>query len=329
MKFKCAMIVVLFCIQAAQSKYSENLDIFDLIYPQEIPELNDVNSVLIEDGKLVYLYQEIVEKFDKIDGELEEILKPVRNALYDPPVKNRTKCTVSQDELVKLRDQIKDIMNNVSSSEGKCDFFSRETEDNCNSWLKLIQCGVKELGDGFRNATSGSASLEEITKWKHAYDNLLQQYQKDIDNVKASLSQEFEKKIEELTSELQRLSELIAKTQEELKKTYLKLCVSEISNGRSAEAVGIFKQLKDVSLLDEIVKTAYNDYGKRSNVNHIVDFVKKLPHCNQDRAAYPVLFSLMKESSALVKPEVVTLYEAVQKCMCQSDLKKELQKYAS
>lgn len=273
---------------------------------------------------------EIGLAFDRINQHIEVIIERGRmsNGLSDPPVKNRTECAVSKEELVKLRDQIQDMMKNVSSTKGSCD-YPQGTVDNCDSWLRLIQCGIEELGDGFKNATSGSATLEEISKWKNAYNTLLDKYKKDIDNVRTSLSEEYQKKIDQLTTELENLSNAITKMEEELKQIYVKLCVSQLSSGKYDDAVAIFKKLRNDTLLDEIITRAFNEYGQKANVNNIIAFVKKLPRCALDKRGFPVLYNLMKASQTLVKPEVVTFYQAVRQCMCKSDLYNELAKLAA
>lgn len=280
---------------------------------------------------------DIESRFNKIHDDLDGLIDAVtreesqsthilRRNVRSAPLGRRPQCTVSRDKLTSLNEEIKRALSNAGDGGTSNCNLNTANPNNCNELVTLIQCGVNHMRNGFMAAIANSASLHEVNKWKNAYDDLSEKHERDIDNVRASVSEEYERKIDGLKTDLQNLRRALNQALERLARTTLDLCISEVSSGQTATAISKFKELQDNTKLTEIVRSVYANYGKAEQVENIVNFVRGLPSCNQDRIAYPALAQIMKENNHFFgSPEVLIFYPAVKTCMSSTSLENELE----
>jgi hypothetical protein len=97
-------------------------------------------------------------------------------------------------------------------------------------------------------------------------------------------------------------------------------CISEIASAKIDNAVSLYKSLEDsdYTKLPEIIRAVYNEYGKLDQSVNIVNFIFKLPYCEQVEVAYPVLFDLLKSNDQFYNPKTLVVFWAIARSGCGS-----------
>jgi hypothetical protein len=242
--------------------------------------------------------------------------------IRSPSFGTRQQCTVSRDKLRNLKNEINNALKNAagtSSSEIGCTSDSTNS-DNCVELLKSIQCGVNQMNVGYILAVAKKASSDEVLKWKNMYEQLSEKYERETDNLNKSLSQEYQRDLSGLKTQLQNLKSDLKKSQDDVKIKTRGFCISEIDSGKIDSAISLYKSLddSDKAKLSEIIKAVYIGYGKLDQVVNIVNFIRKLPYCEQYDVAYPVLIELHKSNDQFYSPKTLYIIWAMEDSGCAS-----------
>jgi hypothetical protein len=222
----------------------------------------------------------------------------IRRSRSPSPFGTRQECTVSKDKLGKLNDEINDALERAGGTSSEqtvgCS-LSSTNPDNCAELIKLIQCGISQMSVGFSRAVANEASSEEVLKWKNAYDKLSENFERDKDILEKFVSQEHQRELEGLKTQLQNFERSFRDAQRKLNEKTKVICISEMASGKIDEAISHYKSLEDsdYTKLSEIIKAVYNGYGNLDQLDNIVNFIRKLPYCEQVEVAYPVLIELL------------------------------------
>jgi hypothetical protein len=238
--------------------------------------------------------------------------------LSPPPLGNREQCTVSKDKLEELTNRINDTLssNDETSAETVSCSFNSTNPDNCAELIKLMQCGVKHLNEGFLGEVANEASSVQVTKWKNAYDELSEKFKRELDRLQKSLSQKYQRELDDLETQLQDLNR---KSEDALRKVYEK--ISEIASGKIDEVILNYKSLDDgdKTKLTEIVRAVYNEYGRLDQLDNIVEFMRYLHFCDQLEVVYPVLIELLKANDQLYSLKTLDVIWAMEGPSCVSN----------
>ncbi|XP_044730822.1 uncharacterized protein LOC123293896 [Chrysoperla carnea] len=217
----------------------------------------------------------ILQQFDSIINGLktfEEELKPVPGTMTARP-----KCEVTKEKLENLKKEIVESLKGVSDEDPVKCTLDLIGSDNCNDLTKMILCGVKQLKSGFAKV-SKSGSIKEITKWRNAYEKLSEKYEKEIEDLKQTLSQEYQLKLDKIQNEFQDLNKKLNIALERLQATRFDFCILAIKTGNIESALDHAKYF-NLYLMSQIIKEVYYAEIKKNKepkaFENIMKFLKK------------------------------------------------------
>ncbi|XP_044734787.1 uncharacterized protein LOC123297258 isoform X2 [Chrysoperla carnea] len=263
----------------------------------------------------------ILHQFNEVDDDLNSIQNIFRSQTKESKSRivrsvGRSKCTISKQKLTNLKNEIESILSKASSDNNPSTCtLNLNDPDNCNELTKVIQCGIQHLKNGFVDAvTSDNGSIDEIMKWKNAYESLLDKYQKQSDELKQALSEEYQLKLDKLQTDLQKLGNALNKALERLQTTTINLCITEVMLGKFSEALAHFQELKSVSI-SVIIKECYNFQNGNDefyNFKNIINFIRQQPLILNDEIAYKTLYKEMESKNHLSSLKIILLAWAIQ-----------------
>ncbi|XP_046403458.1 uncharacterized protein LOC124169038 isoform X1 [Ischnura elegans] len=239
-------------------------------------------------------------------------------AVRSLPVEESFMCEIEQDTLINLRNELQVTLEQPhegGSNNCQLNFDS----DRCEELIKLVQCGYSHLRNGFLLAVR--KNMSEVVLMSKTIAEFKEKYMRLLDSIKRSHSQEYNMMKTKLETELQEQKNLLNAWISLLKEQKIKSCISEISSGKIESAVQDFKSLNDLSVLSKIIRSVYSEYGNLSEIDNIVNFIRKLPGCAPDRVAYPVLFDEMHKKNHLSSPNVLIVDSAARICMGETFMK--------
>lgn len=192
----------------------------------------------------------------------------------------------------------------------------------CEKALLDIQNLSNKLVEDYQILASNDnrVSVEEYAKLKATFESDKMTLQKQVDNIKQSVTQESQLKFNKVVIEMQRrnselttaLNKLEAERESHMN-TKISLCVNEIINNRLSDAKKHFNEINDQSRLGFIIKSAYN--GNVNNANNILKFARILDTIELMARVYELLFKEMQRNYHTSSPMILELYYRVDETM--------------
>ncbi|XP_044727329.1 uncharacterized protein LOC123290982 [Chrysoperla carnea] len=278
------------------------------------------NDVSLTDNEI----KTILYQFNKIDDDFKTIQRIFSLQSKESKTRtirsmqNRLNCTISKDKLTNLKNEIKNILSQSTSESKSIKCTLDETDsNNCNELIKVIQCGIKH----FKNSLNlNKGSINEIVIWQNMYNDLLDKFEKNSNNIEQALSQEHKKELDKLRNDLQDLGKLLNTALESLQTALIELCVSKIKLGNIEEAVKYSKDLKSISI-SKIINKSYNDgYKELKHFQKIIQFITLQPK-EQNLNGLETLYNEMKLINDLYSLNVILLASGIQRSPAKNDLK--------
>ncbi|XP_044736329.1 uncharacterized protein LOC123298401 [Chrysoperla carnea] len=307
----------------------QNTDPRELMFLYESLKLN--HSSFINNKRILISMQ--MDTIKEIIGSIVDKENTTQTGEDEPQTQSsRVKCNITKEKLDNLQKEIKAILTNTTAGENnggsKCTLDFDDT-NNCNNVMKTIQCGFDHIRNAFLDALTNEGSAKEFAQLKNAYDKLKDEFEKEKEDLKQSLSQDYQLKLDQLTKIMQDLGSKLNQALEKLEKNTGDLCVIEIVGGIITEAVDHFKQLTLTSM-SEIVTRAYN-FNKKSSpeelnrVAYIAEFLARLPEKGK-ADALKTFFKRMKEMKHLNSVRVLILnYSYIKSEFSDSEITKEIE----
>ncbi|XP_044730796.1 uncharacterized protein LOC123293885 isoform X1 [Chrysoperla carnea] len=279
-------------------------------HENELKKISD-NIELSEEESVL-----ILQQFDSIINGLksfEEELQPVPGTMMARP-----KCMVTKEKLENLKKEIIDSLKGVSDEDPVKCTLDLIGSDNCNDLTKMILCGVKQLKSGF-SKVSKSGSIKEITKWRNAYEKLSEKYEKEIDDLKQTLSQEYQLKLDKIQNEFQDLNKKLNIALERLQATRFDFCILAIKTGNIESALDHAKYF-NLYLMSQIIKEVYYAEAMKDNepkaFENIMNFIKKQQSGIENIKLYKVLYHELLDYSKVGNFKGKDSYTNLKKRLC-------------
>ncbi|MCT4697242.1 hypothetical protein [Candidatus Cardinium sp. TP] len=294
------------------------------------------------------LRQEILHQFDIISTDLHKLLKnfstnqdnnkpleersdqtALPRVVRNLPVDDSPMCEIEQVVLINFRNELQTTLNGTNQA-GSNNCPLNYSSDMCEDLVKLVLCGYNHLKNGFE-ATRNSIAVDEATMWENKLNDYKEKSTRLLNDKIKSLSGKYNRDIADLETKMQKLQKQANLYLKTIRGYGPEVCAYRITDGNIQGAVDKFKQLRDEFevLEDVIIRSIIKKVYKLERIENIVNFVKKLPSCNQDRIAYPALFDEMNKQNHLTSPKVLIVSDAVKGCMKSSDLYNNLEKYVA
>ncbi|XP_055681235.1 uncharacterized protein LOC129788863 [Lutzomyia longipalpis] len=315
----------------------------DDVKPQDFP----INSqIAIEHNLHVkiteLLRQEILDQFKVINHDLQELSeelhptksnkKPLKeksrkNSLIlklskSLPIDETEMCEVEHSVLNNFQSELQASLNGTNQANSNTNCPLNDNTDTCEELIKLILCGYNHLKNAFDLATRSSAAVNECNMWKNKLEEYKEKSTRVLDDKITSLSQKYNLQIDNLKTDLQNLQNKANLYIKIIKEDGLEVCSFRIISGNIQDAVDKFKQLKDEfgSLEDFMIRSILKTIYSFERLENIMNFLRKLPDCSQDRISYPILYDLMQANNHLNSPEMLVLSGTLSQCMNSSEL---------
>jgi len=239
--------------------------------------------VLISAQFLDY-YDDILQRFETINSDLQILengfYRPIRYDPWGPP----EECNVTKNSLDELKKAIETTLFNVSVINGgagvTCDYdINTDPNLNCEETVKLIQCGLQHLQQGFVDASKNNVSYTEYKELQNVFNELQERYQKDLENVKQSVSEEYQKIIDGLKTQIQSLNDALMTALAKLRNMTIEVLALKVEKGDISGAINTWNELDNAALPDSVRRTyeICTNSGQNDNIGNLIEFLYLLP----------------------------------------------------